>query len=918
MKNSLAKKVLIIIASVAVIALAAFFIVKATKKHDAPAGVSSTQTEAASEPVSSEEPTSESEAASEPAVPPEPQRVYGDFWKEKSLFGEPWVNSNVSGNLPDDRPSEKDDFYLNCNYDYIREHQDENSSVMLSGSEELMELVEKVLAENSADDPEIAQLRIFYDQAHDLKALKKAGISGLRPYIDSIMDAGSIAELNEVLTADDFPFDPFLLTIVSPHDMSGVNEVMIIPRLLFADSLSGVEYYHDSDDPEITWARQMVLLNKGSELIIDIGRISEYAPRAQEILMEILDLEKSYVKDCDYSNLYMTMNYGAMTESNESYDIDTLQSICPSFPIKQILIRSGRDASPRFHVSHSQWLKSLNDIWTDDNLETIKELAIAKILDECSPYLDPSPKDAYREMIGDTDYDAADNAYGACEEVETFGHLVGRLYVEKGLGPDAAERIEKLSRDLIGTYKTLIAETEWISSGVKLQIAEKLDKMRLCILSPEGGYADYTGLKLVPSDRGGTLLGNYLTLKAWHNDRVNALIGQKAKAMAVWNVYSPTVQNAFYDQESNSINVYPGIVTSNMYTSDMTDEELMGTLGYVIGHEISHGFDYLGSQYDAYGRGRLLFLDSDAEAFLARRDALVDYYNGISIFDGKSADGVKLSGEAASDLCSIQVLLRHAREIPGFDYKLFFEKLARVYGEVRDATTQQVLSLVDEHPMDYLRVNVNVQMYDEFYDTYGVSEGDGMYLAPECRVRIWGADSDVPAKRASDPGAGSEVILSHGTAENGVYTNDSLDISFTLPEGWELMSDTYLCNQNGIKTTVIDDEVLQSCLESNGFFMEMMAGPKDLTKCNVNIILQATPVNDAYQFLAASLSSNGSGTCANRSEGYQDRGRFAYFWRRHAVLPGGRRQFGRGCDPRVDLCVNQQRTRVYRQYFRHR
>ena len=118
------------------------------------------------------------------------------------------------------------------------------------------------------------------------------------------------------------------------------------------------------------------------------------------------------------------------------------------------------------------------------------------------------------------------------------------------------------------------------------------------ILEPDGGYYDFSGLKLTPSSEGGTLFSNYLALKACINKQENSLIGKPAKANLAWKACNPLMANCFYDPFSNSVNVLPGFMFSYNCPKDATESQMQGGLGTVIAHEISHAFDYAGSQCD--------------------------------------------------------------------------------------------------------------------------------------------------------------------------------------------------------------------------------------------------------------------------------------------------------------------------------
>jgi putative endopeptidase len=169
----------------------------------------------------------------------------------------------------------------------------------------------------------------------------------------------------------------------------------------------------------------------------------------------------------------------------------------------------------------------------------------------------------------------------------------------------------------------------------------------------------------------------------------------------------------------------------------MSDTDLLATIGFTIAHEISHGFDFIGTQFNAYGEANPVFTEADVEAFSQRTTRLADYYSTMEPMPGVNCDGRQLVTEAAADLSGMQATLLLAKKTEGFDYDRFCSTFGTAWAEARNQE-MFLASLADMHPLFNLRMNVCSQMCDEMYDALGVQEGDGMYLAPEQRVLIWG------------------------------------------------------------------------------------------------------------------------------------------------------------------------------------
>ena len=163
----------------------------------------------------------------------------------------------------------------------------------------------------------------------------------------------------------------------------------------------------------------------------------------------------------------------------------------------------------------------------------------------------------------------------------------------------------------------------------------------------------------------------------------------------------------------------------------------------VVGHEISHAFDTNGADYDKDGNRKDWWKPEDRQAFQKRVDKLEAYYSRIIPAPQLSDRAYGENGahfiraEAIADLASMKCLLSIAKKMEGFDYNLFFTQIARIQKAARSEAAEKKYLATDNHPVDCFRCNIPVRNYDEFLETYGVQEGDGMYLAPEDRIRVW-------------------------------------------------------------------------------------------------------------------------------------------------------------------------------------
>ncbi len=697
------------------------------------------------------------------------------------LKGKPWVTSVMQGNLPEERPDVKDDLYTYYTYDFLEAHQDTPCIASDVYAGEMKESILKVLSDSSKTGHDLEQMRIFFNQALDTETLKEVGLSQVQPYLDRIEAVTSIEEMNSLLTASDFPFSPFLVPVIAAKDKRDINIVAVFPNLLFMDPLfDGGRYYQDSEDPNKQEMIENARYNKSFNALLDLyaqGISKEEVDEVYEAYERMMAFEKQYAKYLDYSGKYAGTEYGIYAKAMASgyFTFDELCAECPHFPMKEMLNKLGMENSKEYNAEEA-YVKAFNELWIDENIEVIKEIATLKVLNETRPYRDQTGINMLYEYIGWDVPDAGTSAYNACNSIDTFAIVLAETYVKEVLGTKAIDRLTNLTEALIKSFKELVRDTSWLSEKSRTNIFEKLDHMTINMLEPAGGYYDFSGLDLVPTKEGGTLFDNYLRLKQYRLDQESMMVGKRATGAFLWNSIAPTVENAYYDSSSNSINICPGYVNSLYYTDDMSETELLAGIGFTIGHEISHGFDYTGSQFNAYGVPTPIFTDDDVDDFVRKNSILAEYYSSIEVTPDLMVNGENCIGEAAADLSGLQTVLEIAGKNEEIEYEGLFELFAKKWAAVYYEGAMGEL-LLNEHPLGNLRINVSSQMFEPMYETFDIDEGDGMYLAPEKRINIWG-------DAATDPAKLTIFRMYNSNSGEHFFTGDEKEQNALISVGW--------------------------------------------------------------------------------------------------------------------------------------
>jgi putative endopeptidase len=323
---------------------------------------------------------------------------------------------------------------------------------------------------------------------------------------------------------------------------------------------------------------------------------------------------------------------------------------------------------------------------------------------------------------------------------DAMGEALGKRYVEKYFPPQNKARMEALVRNLLDAYRRDIDTLDWMGPDTKKGAQAKLAKLVTKIGYPET-WRDYGTLRISRED----LWGNVVRANEFEYRRDIDKLG-KPVDRAEWHMTPQTV-NAYYNPRMNEI-VFPAAILQPPFFNVQADDAVnYGGIGAVIGHEISHGFDDQGSQYDADGNLHDWFTQEDHDKFAAKTRVLVAQYNAYEPVPGFHVNGELTLGENIADNSGLAIAYkayqlslagRAAPVIDGLtgDKRLYLGWVQVWRGKVREAEAIQRVK-ADPHSPPAVRGTAPVVNQAGFYAAFGVKEGDKMYLPPERRVNIW-------------------------------------------------------------------------------------------------------------------------------------------------------------------------------------
>ena len=325
------------------------------------------------------------------------------------------------------------------------------------------------------------------------------------------------------------------------------------------------------------------------------------------------------------------------------------------------------------------------------------------------------------------------------------GELVGQEYVARHFPPAYKARMDELVQHLIEAYRESITTLEWMTPQTRQRALTKLSQF-----TPKIGYPnkwrDYSGLSASATD----LVGNVRASSRFDLDWEWSKIG-KPVDRTEW-LMTPQTVNAYYLQTANEIVFPAAILQPPFFNPDADDAANFGGIGAVIGHEIGHGFDDQGSKYDGTGALENWWTDADREAFMERATVLIEQYNEYSpaqLPDDVKVNGALTVGENIGDLAGVEIGLRALRiavgrpleEVPLVDGLTAVQRYFIAYALTErtkrrdEAVRTQVAT--DPHSPEEFRINGVVRNIDAWYEAFGVTDGDALWLDPTQRVRIW-------------------------------------------------------------------------------------------------------------------------------------------------------------------------------------
>lgn len=593
-------------------------------------------------------------------------------------------------------------------------------------------LVEEVSAtENVEDGTPTQKIRDFYNAYMDNETATSLGAAAIQAELDGINAATSLDDIYRLFSSLGIygVTSPIGAGIFSDLKDPDTNVVYLGQDGL---TLPDRDYYLKDDDQYVK-GRQL-FLDYVSSVFAQAG-IESGADRAERLLaLETRLAEVQWTKE---ENRDPVKRYNPKTPAE-------LKEMAPNINWDITFEAAEIPARDVYIVAQPSFFEAADDIIAETALSTWKDYLTFQTLSNFAPVMGD---DYFKLWFGFN----REGLSGVAEPRPQWkravnsingnmGELLGQLYVERHFQIEAKARMDTMIKNLIKAYEKSITELEWMSDETRQQALVKLSKF-----TPKIGYTDnwrdYSKMKIVEGD----LAANIKSAAEFeYNRNLDKL--DKPVDKSEWFMNPQTV-NAYYNPVWNEI-VFPASILQPPFFNVHADDAVnYGGIGAVIGHEIGHGFDDSGRKFDGNGNLQDWWTEEDANKFDERKNALAAQYNGYEVIDGLTINGEFTSGENIGDLGGLSIaylaykMSLNGEEAPVIDGltgdQRFFLGWAQVWrSKARDEETKRRLT-TDPHSPPKFRANGAAVNVPAFYAAFDVKEGDGMYLPPDERVKIW-------------------------------------------------------------------------------------------------------------------------------------------------------------------------------------
>ena len=637
----------------------------------------------------------------------------------------------------DNQPTDhKENFYKAVNQQWIETHTIPDDKGQINSFSEIddhfivqaKELMQKLIKKQHRTPDEERAVN-YYLSYTDMKARNAKGIAPLKPQlarIDALKDHEALKQLLIDFSHKGLP---------TPYGFFAQNDPEDSDRYLLSFVQTGMglqkKYYEDNSTTAVQkrknytdFLKEILTFSK----VEDVNRTVRNDMKVETALAE---------------GAYSVVEMSDVKKTTNLADLKKLDKILSHFGMAELFETMGYPKDVKINILTPGYFVHLNEIFKTIPLDVWKDYLKSQVI---LTYAGVLGEDFVQAGLR---YNIAEGVANKLEPIEVrairtmnasaLRFLFGKLYIESYFNEAVKVKVEKILHNVIATYKSDIAASTRFSPKTKKEALRKIETMGFQIAYPDKWH-DYSSLTFKKDD----LVANSIAMNRYsiQRDVEKVVKGKVDKQM--WEGLPPQEINAYYSAAENKFILLAGILHPPFFDMNASDAANYGGIGLVIGHEVGHAFDKRGAQYDADGNLKNWWTKEDLDAFNKLNEKLIAQANAYEILPGVHANGKLQVTEIAADLSGAEIALQaylgtlsnsNQTRIQGM--RDFFIQYAKAWRSKTRPKLLIMLNDADAHPVAEYRVNGTVRNMETFYETFGVKEGDKMYLAPEKRVHFW-------------------------------------------------------------------------------------------------------------------------------------------------------------------------------------
>ncbi|WP_068448878.1 M13 family metallopeptidase [Caviibacter abscessus] len=620
----------------------------------------------------------------------------------------------------------KDDLYQAVNGEWLKTAVIPDDKPSTGGFNDLVTEIETKLIKEfnelkNTDNDQMNEFLKFYEIIKDVKKRDLDGVGSALDIIKNIENTNSYEELQKKLKdfiLMDLPL-PFNFSIYADMSEATRNVLYLDPAGII---LPDKTYYGTENEK--------VLIDKYSEMVrLLLSKFNYNKEQIEKLLSDTIKFDSLIypnVKSSEESADYVKMNNPRTLEEVANYSnvID----------FKALIKELVGENPEKIIVTEPVFFEHFNEIVTKETFEILKSWLIVKTALGFSNFLTEEIREIgsiYSKYLSGIDKILSVEKFAYYFATKVYSQVISVYYGTKHFGEKAKKDVYDMVTSMIEVYKKRLANNTWLNEKTSKSAIKKLESLEILVGYPDT-YKDIYKKLIVDETK--SFFENNMTftkiMTEYSLSKWNKPVDRKE-----WGMSSNTV-NAYYSPTDNLICFPAAILQAPFYSLDQSKSANYGGIGSVIGHEISHAFDNNGSKFDENGNINNWWTEEDYKTFDNLAKNMIAQFDGLD-FAGHKVNGTLTVSENIADAgglsCSLEALKNHKE----YNLEEFFINFAKIWCRKARQQYMELLLKTDVHAPGELRANIQPRNLDDFYETFGVKEGDKMFMPKDKRVNIW-------------------------------------------------------------------------------------------------------------------------------------------------------------------------------------